>query len=101
MTLEQPDNLDGKKDTKSTINYRKKMAKKITCKTGLKKNIISKAVFDRETELCKMLSKDNKGKCGWGRCKDCGIIPFLVKLYQGILLEKDDEIKAARNKYLN
>jgi len=77
------------------------MAKKITCKTGLKKNIISKEVFDREVELCKMLSKDNKGKCGWGKCKDCGTIPLLFKLHQGVLLEKDEEIANVRNKCLN
>lgn len=77
------------------------MDKKNTCKTGLKKNIISKAVFDREAELCKMLSKKNKGKCGWGKCKNCGVIPLLIKLHKGILLEKDGEIIDARNKYLN
>lgn len=77
------------------------MTEKNTCKTGLKKNIISKAVFDRETELCKMLSKENKGKCGWGKCKNCGVVPLLVKLHQGVLLEKDEEIANARNKYLN
>ena len=77
------------------------MDKKITCKTGLKKNTISKRVFDREIELCKMLSKENKGKCGWGKCKYCGIIPLLVKLHQGVLLEKDGEIANVRDKYLN
>lgn len=38
------------------------MKKKLTCKTGLKKNIIKKEVFDREIALCKMLSKEHKGK---------------------------------------
>jgi hypothetical protein len=68
------------------------MAKKITCKTGLKKNVINKEVFDREIQLCRMLSKKNKGGCGWGRCKNCGVIPFLVKLYKGKLLEDKKEI---------
>lgn len=76
------------------------MTKKITCKTGLKKNIISKEVFDREIELCKMLSRDNKSKCGWGKCKDCGAILLLIKLHQGILLEKNEEIANTRNEYL-
>lgn len=98
MTLESGSKkLEG---GKLKINFQK-MDKKVTCKTGLKKNIISKEVFDRETELCKMLSGGNKGRCGWGKCKDCGIIPLLVKLHQGILLEKDEEIVNARNKYLN
>jgi len=72
--------------------------KKITCKTGLKKNIIKKEVFDREVTLCKMLSKENRGKCGWGRCKDCGVSLLLIKLYKGKLLEKPSEIKKAKAK---
>ncbi len=39
------------------------MKNKLTCKTGLKKNIIKKEVFDKEIALCKMLAKKNKGKC--------------------------------------
>ncbi|MCX6762562.1 MAG: hypothetical protein NT093_02145 [Candidatus Moranbacteria bacterium] len=76
------------------------MAKKTTCQTGLRKNVISKKVFDREMKLCQMLSKENKGKCGWGKCKDCGTIPLLVKLHQGKLLEDPKEIAKAREKYL-
>jgi len=72
--------------------------KKLTCKTGLKKNIIKKEVFDREVALCKKLAKENKGKCGWGKCKDCGVIPLLIKLHKGKLLEKPSEIKKAKSK---
>jgi len=74
------------------------MKKKPTCKIGLKKNIIKKEVFDREIALCKMLSKENKGKCGWGKCKNCGVIPLLYKLHKGKLLEKPAEIKKAKSK---
>lgn len=70
--------------------------KKITNKTGLKKNIIKKEVFEREISLCKKLSKDNRGKCGWGVCAKCGVIPLLYKLHKGILLEKPAEIKWAK-----
>jgi len=76
------------------------MKKKITCKTGLKKNIIKKDVFDREIALCKKLSKEHKGKCGWGKCRDCGIIPLLIKLHKGKLLEKSSEIKKAKSKII-
>lgn len=76
------------------------MVKKITCKTGLKKNIVGKEVFDREIELCKMLSKENRGKCGWGICKNCGVVPLVIKLHKGVLLEKDKDISKARDKYL-
>lgn len=68
----------------------------LTCKTGLKRGIIKKEVFDREITLCKKLSKENGGKCGWGRCKDCGVIPFLYKLHKGELLE--DSVKIAEIK---
>lgn len=71
---------------------------KLTYTTGLKKNIIKKEVFDREIKLCEILSKKNKGKCGWGKCKDCGVIPFLYKLHRGKLLEKPAEIKKAKFK---
>lgn len=71
---------------------------KLTYTTGLKKNIIKKEVFDREIKLCEILSKKNKGKCGWGKCKDCGVIPFLYKLHRGKLLEKPAEIKKAKSK---
>ena len=76
------------------------MKNKLTCKTGLKKNIIKKEVFDREIALCQMLFKKNKGKCGWGRCRDCGVIPFLIKLHKGKLLEKPSEIKKAKLKLI-
>lgn len=73
-----------------------KKKNKLTCKTGLKKNVIKKEVFDREIALCKMLIKKHKGKCGWGKCKNCGVIPFLYKLHKGELLE--DPVKIAKIK---
>lgn len=74
--------------------------KKLTCKTGLKKNIINKEIFKKELKLCHQLSKEKTGKCGWGRCKDCGVIPLLYKLYKGQLLEDPKEIKSAKDKIL-
>lgn len=74
------------------------MKKKLTCETGLKKNIIKKDVFDRELALCKQLSKENKGKCGWGICKNCGVIPFLYKLHKGQLIEKPADLAKIRKK---
>jgi hypothetical protein len=75
------------------------MKKEITCTTGLKKNVITKAVFDREVFLCKQLSKDKKG-CGWGKCKDCGVVPLLYKLHSGILVEKKTDITKLKNNFL-
>lgn len=59
------------------------------CKTGLKKDIINKEVFDREIALCGELSKENGGKCGWGECMKCGVVPLLYKLHKGELLEDE------------
>lgn len=60
------------------------------------KNLISKEVFERETSLCQKLYQENKGKCGWGVCNKCGVIPFLIKLHKGQLLENPAQIKKAR-----
>jgi len=73
---------------------------KLTCKTGLQKNIINKEVFRRELALCRKLSQENGGKCGWGRCEDCGVIPLLYKLYKGELLENPEKIKEVKDKIL-
>ncbi len=72
----------------------------ITCKTGLKKSIITKEVFGREMALCKKLAKENKGKCAWGECKKCGVIPLLYKLHKGKLLEKPADVTKTKEKVL-
>lgn len=71
---------------------------KLTCKTGLQRNIINKEVFERELALCHKLSQENGGKCGWGRCRDCGVIPLLYKLHKGELLEDPEKIKETKDK---
>ncbi|MFC1663626.1 hypothetical protein ACFL0A_00645 [Patescibacteria group bacterium] len=76
----------------------KKDNKKLTCKTGLKKNVIGKKVFEKEINLCKKLSKENRGSCGWGKCKDCGVIPLLYKLHKGQPLEDIIKISRIKNK---
>jgi len=63
-----------------------------------KKKAISKKIFDKETSMCKKLFQKNKGKCTWGKCKDCGVIPLLYKLHKGQLLEKPAEIKKVKSK---
>lgn len=35
-----------------------------------------------------------------GKSGDCGVIPLLVKLHEGILLEDAKDIKSARDRYL-
>ncbi len=58
-----------------------------------RKSIISKQIFDQETSLCKTLSKQNNGKCNWGKCDECGVLPLLYKFRYGKILENKDEIK--------
>jgi hypothetical protein len=60
------------------------------------KNEISKEIFDREMSMCKKLNKKNGGKCCWGECKSCGVIPLLYKLHKGELLEKAEEIEEVK-----
>lgn len=62
---------------------------------------IKKEIFDREVALCQKLAKENNGKCNWGRCEHCGVIPLLYKLHKGELLEKPGEIANAKNSVLN
>jgi hypothetical protein len=73
---------------------------KVTCKDGLKRNTIKKIIFDREVLLCRQLAKEKKGKCGWGKCKDCGVVPLLWKLYKGELFIDKKELAATRKKLL-
>ncbi|MBL7156310.1 MAG: hypothetical protein ISS87_01805 [Candidatus Pacebacteria bacterium] len=68
----------------------KKEKQELTCETGLKENIINKEVFEREIALCKKLYKQG---CGWGKCEECGVIPFLYKLHKGKLIEDPEKIK--------
>ena len=75
-------------------------SKKLSRKTRLKKRAIKKDVFEREIAMCQKLSKENKGKCNWGKCKDCGVLPLLRKLYQGELVEDKDEIRKMKKDIL-
>jgi hypothetical protein len=76
------------------------MSKKPTCKTGLKKNVVKKAIFEREIQLCRQLSEENKGKCEWGKCRDCGVVPLLWKLNKGELLMDKKGISVIKKKLL-
>ena len=74
--------------------------KKIACEAGRKKYVVRKSVFEREIELCKKLSKKNKGGCNWGKCKDCGVLLLLQKLHKGELIEDKDEVKKIKKDIL-
>lgn len=78
----------------------KKKSEKSNCKKEPKVSVISKCVFDKEIKLCQKLSKENNDKCNWGKCKDCGAIPLLYKLYKGKLLEERREIEEIKKRLL-
>ena len=65
----------------------------LSCSTDIMAGVISEEVFDRELALCKKLSSENGGKCGWGRCADCGVVPLLYKLHKGVLLEGEELLR--------
>jgi len=53
---------------------------------------MEKETFEKEIALCRELSRKNGGKCAWGECGKCGVVPFLHKLYEGKVYERKDEI---------
>ena len=66
----------------------------------MRKTVLNSDVYQKELSICKNLSAENGGKCNWGTCKDCGVIPLLIKLHEGRLLEDTDEIKKAKGRIL-
>lgn len=53
---------------------------------------INKETLESEVALCRSLAKKNQGKCNWGECKKCGVLPLLNKLYSGNVLEDPKKI---------
>ncbi|GMX59591.1 MAG: hypothetical protein MNSN_05930 [Minisyncoccus archaeiphilus] len=57
--------------------------------------------YKKEVAMCKELSQNNNGKCNWGECDKCGVIPLLHKLRTGEALEKDEEIERLKKEVLS
>lgn len=53
---------------------------------------MDKEIFEKEIAMCKKLSKENDGRCKWGECEKCGVVPLLYKLGKGELYEDEDDI---------
>lgn len=49
--------------------------------------------FDREIAMCRKLHRENGGRCNWGKCVNCGVIPILYKLHKGRLVEEVEEVR--------
>lgn len=56
-------------------------------------NSMEQKIFKKEIAMCQELSKKNGGRCNWGECEKCGVIPLLYKLGKGEFYEKEDEVK--------
>lgn len=54
---------------------------------------MEKETFEKELSMCRKLSRENGGKCNWGECENCGVIPLLYKLKEGKSYEEKNEIK--------
>ena len=52
--------------------------------------------FEKELDMCRRLSGENGGRCNWGECAHCGVIPLLHKLRHGVLLESTEAVESAR-----
>lgn len=62
---------------------------------------MDQATFDKEIAMCQKLSNENGGKCCWGECEKCGVIPFLHKLLHGKVYENEEEIKEIKRTILH
>lgn len=51
--------------------------------------------FEKELAMCRKF-RDEKGGCSWGRCEDCGVIPFLYKVFKNQLIENPEEVKKVK-----
>lgn len=73
------------------------MDKGLKCETGLGSGQINRETFDQEISMCKKLNRENGGRCCWGECTKCGVIPLLHKLHKGRLYEDANDIEELKN----
>lgn len=53
-------------------------------------------IFEKEIAICRESNGKNGGRCNWGECAKCGVIPLLYKIYKGEFLENKDEIEKVK-----
>jgi len=54
---------------------------------------MEKEIFEKEISMCRELFRKNDGKCSWGECDKCGVVPLLYKLSKGEVVEKEEDVK--------
>jgi len=62
--------------------------------------MIEEELFEQEIGMCRELFKRNGGKCNWGECSKCGVIPLLHKLYRSEVVESEGDIKKLKDAIL-
>ncbi|MFA5080066.1 MAG: hypothetical protein WC472_00370 [Candidatus Paceibacterota bacterium] len=62
--------------------------------------MIEKEIFEKEILLCRGLSIKNGGKCNWGECEKCGVVPMLYKLGKGEIYEEKEDVKKLKETVL-
>ena len=50
--------------------------------------------------MCRDLNKKNDGRCNWGECDKCGVVPLLYKLGKGEIYEKKEEVQNLKKSVL-
>ena len=62
---------------------------------------MDQATFEKEIALCRKLARKNGGKCNWGECAQCGVVPLLYKLGKGEMYENKDEVERIKKGLFN
>ncbi len=63
-------------------------------------NSMKKEIFEKEIAMCRDLFRKNGGKCNWGECEKCGVIPLLYKLGKGKLYEDKSDVEKIKKDIL-
>lgn len=58
-------------------------------------------VYQKEFAMCQKLFQKNGGKCNWGECATCGVIPLLHKLETGEIVESVEDVKELKKSILH
>jgi hypothetical protein len=53
-------------------------------------------VFKKEVSICRKEGERNGGKCNWGKCRDCGVLPLLYKLYRDEFIDSPEEVEKVK-----
>jgi len=61
---------------------------------------MERETFEKEIAMCRDLSKKNEGRCAWGECAKCGVIPLLYKIGKGEFHEESDDVAELKESVL-